>query len=140
MASEFTLSVVAPDREVLDQPVTSAVAPGAQGYFGVYAGHEPIVAALRPGLLEYTDATGARHFVSITGGFAEVTGTRMTVLADAAERAQDVDAKRAEESLERARRALRGESSDMTQPEAVEAIERASARLRASKAVSGIAP
>jgi F-type H+-transporting ATPase subunit epsilon len=76
--------------------------------------------------------------VSIAGGFAEVTPTRMTVLADAAERAQDVDAKRAEESLERARRVLRGESSDMTQPEAVEAVDRASARLRASKAPPGI--
>ncbi|MHB8636387.1 MAG: ATP synthase F1 subunit epsilon [Fimbriimonadaceae bacterium] len=140
MASEFTLSVVAPDREVLDQPVTSAVAPGVLGYFGVYAGHEPIVAALRPGLLEYTDSTGARHFVSIAGGFAEVTSTRMTVLADAAERAQDVDAKRAEEALDRARRVLRGESSDMTQSEAVDAVERAAARLRASKAAAGAAP
>jgi F-type H+-transporting ATPase subunit epsilon len=140
MPSEFTLAVVAPDREVLDQPVTSAVAPGVQGYFGVYAGHEPIVAALRPGLLEYTEGDGTRHFVSISGGFAEVTGTRMTVLADAAERAQDVDTKRAEDSLERARRALRGESSEMTQPEAVEAIERASARIRASKSAGGLAP
>ena len=140
MASEFALSVVAPDREVLDQPVTSAIAPGVVGYFGVYAGHEPVVAALRPGLLEYTDSSGSRHYVSISGGVAEVTGTRMTVLADAAERAQDVDAKRAEESLERARRALRGESSDMTQPEATEAIERASARLRATKASGGAAP
>lgn len=140
MASEFTLSVVAPDREVLDQPVTSAVVPGVEGYFGVLAGHAPLVAALRPGLLEYTDASGTRHYVSLSGGFAEVTPTRVTVLADAAERAQDVDANRAEEALERARRALRGESSEMTQPEALEAIERASVRLRASKVVKGVTP
>lgn len=140
MAAEFTLSVVAPDREVLDQPVTSAIAPGVEGYFGVLAGHTPIVAALKPGLLEYTDSTGNRHYVSIAGGFAEVTGTRMTVLADAAERAQDVDAKRAEEALDRARKALRGESSEMSQPEAVEAIERASARLRATKVAKGGTP
>src|SRR5579871_1627191 len=137
MAAEFTLSVVAPDREVLDQPVTMAIAPGVQGYFGVLAGHEPLVAALKPGLLEYTDTTGTRHYVSISGGFVEVTAKRMTVLADAAERAQDVDAKRAEEALDRARRVLRGESGEMTQPEAVEAIERASARLRASKVGTG---
>jgi F-type H+-transporting ATPase subunit epsilon len=140
MASEFTLSVVAPDREVLDQQVASLIAPGASGYFGVFAGHEPIVAALQPGLVEYTDLTGNRHYVCISGGFAEVTGTRVTILADAAERAQDVDVKRAEASLEQARKSLRGDDSEMTRENAVEAERRAIARLRASKSATGATP
>jgi F-type H+-transporting ATPase subunit epsilon len=140
MASEFTLSVVAPDREVLDQKVASLIAPGVVGYFGVYAGHEPIVAALQPGLVEYMDLNGNRHYVSISGGFAEVTGTRVTILADAAERAQDVDIKRAEASLEEARRSLRGENSEMTREHAVEAERRAIARLRAAKSATGQTP
>lgn len=131
--SEFTLAVVAPDREVLDAPVASLLAPGAVGYFGVLAGHEPMVVALQPGLLEYTETSGQRHYVNITGGFAEVTPARVTVLADAAERAHEIDVARAEASLERARQALKGEDSDMTQSQAVLAVERATARIRAAK-------
>ncbi len=137
MASEFTLSVVAPDREVLDQQVASLIAPGVMGYFGVYAGHEPVVSALQPGLVEYTDLSGNRHYVSISGGFAEVTGTRVTILADAAERAQDIDVKRAEASLEQARKPLRGEESTMSREDAVDAERRAAARLRAAKSATG---
>lgn len=63
MASDFHLSVVAPDKSVVEEVVRSLVAPGAEGYFGIMAGHIPMVAALRPGLLEYTDHAGTRHFV-----------------------------------------------------------------------------
>ena len=133
MATEFVLAVAAPDREVLDAPVISVTAPGVAGYFGVHAGHEATVAALKPGLVEYVEANGTHHFVNIAGGFAEVTPTRVTILADAAERAQDIDVARAEAALERARHALRGDSEDMTQQEAVLAVERATARLRAAK-------
>jgi F-type H+-transporting ATPase subunit epsilon len=133
MAVEFILAVAAPDREVLDAPVIAVNAPGVAGYFGVLAGHEPTVAALKPGLVEYVEPNGTRHFVNIAGGFAEVTSTRVTILADAAERAQDIDVARASAALERARAALRGEDEGMSQQEAVLAIERASARLRAAK-------
>ena len=120
--------------------MASLIAPGAAGYFGVFAGHEPIVAALQPGLVEYTDLTGNRHYVSISGGFAEVTATRVTILADAAERAQDIDVKRAEASLEQARKSLKGEDSELTRDQAVEAERRAIARIRAAKSSTGQAP
>lgn len=53
MAREFTLAVVSPDQSVVEQLVTSVVAPGTEGYFGIQAGHISLVAALKPGLLEY---------------------------------------------------------------------------------------
>ncbi len=134
MAHEFVLSIVAPDKAVAEERVTSVIAPGLAGYFGVMAGHEAMIAALRPGLLEYVDVNGTRHFVYIGGGFAEVGGDRMTVLADEASRAADIDAARAEEGLENARRALRGESSGVSGQDAVAEVEKALQRLRAARA------
>lgn len=133
MAREFNLSVVAPDRSVVDEPVVNVVAPGTDGYFGVMAGHEPLIAALRPGLLEFTDGRNQRHFVAVGGGFAEISEGRVTILADDAQRAQDIDLNRAEEDVERARRALRGESSDMTTEEAMVELDRAMNRLKAAR-------
>jgi F-type H+-transporting ATPase subunit epsilon len=133
MARTFSLSIVSPDRSVVEEPVASLIAPGVQGYFGLLAGHEPIVAGLKPGLLEYETESGIRHLVAITGGFLEMDGTKATVLADAAEVASEIDLARAEKSLERARAALRGEDSSMSRVEAVEALDRAMTRVKAAQ-------
>jgi F-type H+-transporting ATPase subunit epsilon len=134
MPTTFTLSIVAPDRAVAEEQVTSVIAPGLGGYFGVMRGHVPYVAALRPGLVEYEVADGNRHFVAISGGFAEISGDRMSVLADAAERATDIDVARAERALEEARKALTGTAeSGKTTEEAVQEMERAMNRLRVAK-------
>ena len=81
MASEFSLAIVSPDREVLDRMTTHVMLPGASGYFGVFGGHEPILFALKAGEIEYMDGP-LRKSLMISGGFAEVTPTRVTVLAD----------------------------------------------------------
>jgi F-type H+-transporting ATPase subunit epsilon len=133
VSRSFVLCVVAPDRSVTEEPVVSVIAPGQMGYFGVLAGHEPIVAGLKPGLLEYETESGQRQFVAIGGGFLETDGARVTVLADSAERALEIDVTRAERALEKARAALHGEDSTMSREEAVEAIERAMTRLKAAK-------
>lgn len=135
MATEFALSIVGPEGEIVATPVISFIAPGHDGYFGVMAGHEPMVAALRPGLLEYSDPTENRFHIYVSGGFVEISRTGATVLADEARRAQEIDASEAERELNEARMALRGESSAMTSSEAVEEIERATARLKAARAV-----
>lgn len=133
MASDFTLSVVAPDRLVVEDQAISVVAPGSEGYFGVMAGHVPLIAALRPGILEYLDAQNQRHYVYTGGGFAEVTGGRVTILADEAAKAEDLTVAEAEADLEDARKALRGEATGTTSETAVIEIERAVARLRAAR-------
>lgn len=135
MAKEFTLSVVAPDREVVAENVTSVVAPGTSGYFGVMADHLPLVAALKPGLLEYLDPQGQRHFVYVGGGFVEIKANKMTVLADEASRARDIDLTRAEADLEQARRALRGEDAELSQEQAVQEVDKAIQRIRAARTV-----
>ena len=133
MASSFTLSVVAPDRSVVEEQVGSVVAPGIAGYFGVLAGHAPLIAALKPGILEYLDSHNQRHFVYTGGGFAEVTPARVTILADEAARASDIDVSDAERRLEDARRALRDEDSPLTTEDAVLELDRAIERLKAAR-------
>ncbi|MFI5386475.1 MAG: ATP synthase F1 subunit epsilon [Fimbriimonadales bacterium] len=133
MAHEFTLSVVAPDRSVVEDQATSVIAPGVEGYFGVMAGHVPLIAALKPGILEYLDATNQRHFVYTGGGFAEVTGEHVTILADEAARAQEIDVSDAERRLEQARHALKGEPTEIDMAQAVLELDRAIERLRAAK-------
>ena len=133
MAKEFSLSIVAPDRSVVEDQAVSVIAPGAQGYFGVMSGHIPMVAALRAGIVEYMDTKNQRNHVAIGGGFAEVSGERLTILADSAALATEIDLKDEEARLERARRALRGEDSEMSSTEATEEIDRAMARIRAAK-------
>lgn len=133
MARDFTLSVVAPDKSVVDERINSLIAPGVEGYFGVQAGHISLVTALKPGLLEYLDGSGTRHFIYIGGGFAEVQPEKVTVLADEAQRAKDIDISDAEKRLESARRQLRGEESATSQEDAVLELERAMSRLRAAR-------
>ena len=135
MATQFLLSVVAPDKLVVEEKVNAIIAPGTEGYFGVWAGHAPIIAALRPGLIEYTDSTTNKHYIYVGGGFAEVKDDKVTILADQAERALDVDLSHAEAQLEEARKALRGEESTIDSDDAVLEVERAMSRIKAARAV-----
>ena len=133
MSTGFMLSIVAPDRSVVETEVVSVIAPGAMGYFGVLPGHLPMVAALKPGLLEYQDPGKERHTVAVSGGFVEVRGSKITVLADAAERSNEIDLARAEVALENARKALRGEASGVTSEDAHAELDRAMNRVRVAK-------
>ena len=79
----LALSIVTPERPVVETEVDSVVLPGSEGEFGVLPGHEALLAPLREGAVTYQEA-GRAVRVAITGGFAEVTQSRVTVLADAA--------------------------------------------------------
>jgi F-type H+-transporting ATPase subunit epsilon len=135
MAATFHLTVVAPDKSVVEETVSSVIAPGESGYFGVLRGHAPLIAALKPGLVEYLDPQNQRHYVYVGGGFAEVSGEAVTILADEAQSAREIDIAEAEHTLEEARKALRGESSTMSHELAVLSIERAVNRIRAARQV-----
>lgn len=131
--ANFHLSVVAPDRTVFEDEVQSVVLPGAEGYLGVLHNHEPLLVALRPGIIEYLDKSNQRSFVTVTGGFAEVSDNNVIVLAQDARRSTEIDIADAEKMLDLARKALRGEASSMTADEAAEEIERAMIRIKAAK-------
>jgi F-type H+-transporting ATPase subunit epsilon len=130
MANTYRLSVVAPDKTIIDEATDSVVAPGTVGYFGVQAGHEPMVCALRVGILEYRDAGGTMQKVAISGGFLETDGSHVIVLADSAERVTEIDRDRAMAAAERARKRLGEREADSNIDRATAALERASNRLR----------
>jgi F-type H+-transporting ATPase subunit epsilon len=82
--------LVSPEKLVFSGEVDQVDVPGAEGDFGVLAGHAPFVTTLRPGILTVHGAGGAQKIV-VLGGFAEVSGEGLTVLADLAETVQDMD-------------------------------------------------
>lgn len=132
MASSFQLSVVAPDRSVVETEVSSIVAPGEMGYFGVMGNHVPMVAALRPGIIEYTEGAD-REYLAIGGGFCEVSHGKVTILADSADFAREIIVAQEEAKLEEALRTLRGENTTMTSEEARDMVELTMVRIRAAK-------
>ena len=103
----FGFRLVTPQRLVLEAEIVSLQAPGSEGYLGVLAHHAPLITALRPGRLDIRDAKGAVTSFAVSGGFLEVSGNRATVLADTAERADEIDVERARASLQRAEGRLR---------------------------------
>lgn len=131
--AQFQLSVVAPDRTVFENTVESVVLPGVEGYLGVMAGHEAMLMALKPGIIEFEDVNRQRNFVSVSGGFAEISSNKCIVLAQDAALASEIDVAEAEKMLEEARKALRGEASSMTSAQATEEIERAMIRIKAAR-------
>src|SRR6185369_5452234 len=98
MASSFRLRIVTPERQLLDQDVEEVTAPGAAGEFGVLPDHITFLTVLAPGRLVYKTG-GRRYVLAIFGGYAEVADNVMTVLADGAELAAEIDASRAEQTL-----------------------------------------
>jgi F-type H+-transporting ATPase subunit epsilon len=82
MADKIHFDLVSPERLLLSEDVDMVTLPGTEGYFGVLAGHAPVISSLRPGVIEVTggETPGLRLF--IRGGFAEVDGKKVTVLAE----------------------------------------------------------
>lgn len=107
-ATNFRLRIVTPERLLLDEEVEEVVAPGAAGEFGVLPDHIAFLTELAPGRLLYR-VSGQRHVVAVFGGYAEVADNVMTVLADGAEAARQIDldaAKRAHDEAESALKTL----------------------------------
>jgi F-type H+-transporting ATPase subunit epsilon len=81
---KFEFELVSPERLVLSEPVDMAVIPGSEGDFGVLAGHSLLITTLRPGVIEVWQGETVTERLFVVGGFAEVTESRCTVLADEA--------------------------------------------------------
>ena len=105
------------------------VAPGSEGELGVLPHHIPLLTALAPGAVNVRN-DGDEQFFFVSGGFLEVRPDQVTVLADAAERAEDIDEARAEEARRRAESMLQQKTTDTDQAAAAAALARAEARLR----------
>jgi len=126
------LKLLTPERLVLDTEVEEVYAPGVVGEFGVLPGHISFLTALAIGVLRYR-SQGQDHYVSVSGGFAEVVNDVVTVLADTAELADDIDYDRAKRAEVKARAALQGVAPNTPQElDLQSAVSRALNRLAVS--------
>jgi F-type H+-transporting ATPase subunit epsilon len=129
--THLRLEFVTPERALVHDDVDEVEIPGEDGYFGVLPGHAPLLAALQPGELWYRKG-GQKHFAFIAGGFAEVLPDRVAILAQVAEKAEDIDIQRAEASKRRAEDRLARPTSDMDTARARVALLRSLMRLQVS--------
>ncbi|WP_027177729.1 F0F1 ATP synthase subunit epsilon [Maridesulfovibrio bastinii] len=128
MASKLLLEIVTPDRKVLSQEVEYLGAPGIEGEFGVLPNHIPFLSALGVGNLHYKDG-GRNHYVFISGGFAEVGNNKVTVLAEVAEKAVEIDLDRARKAEEKAKARMAKAKDRIEAARAQAALQRAIARI-----------
>lgn len=135
MAHTFDVDVVAADHKVYSGQAVSAVVPAADGYLGILPEHAPLVAALKVGELTITPPDASPIVLAVSGGFLRVDHDKVTILADTAELAADIDLERAQRAKERAEERLRapGRELDIDVERALTALERALNRLRIAR-------
>jgi F-type H+-transporting ATPase subunit epsilon len=100
LPDSFTLEVVTPEHRVVRATAVEAQIPASDGYIGVLPGHAPLLSAMGQGELSYRDGN-TTHYVAVFGGYVEVLSGRVIVLAEAAERAEEIDVDRARASKDR---------------------------------------
>ena len=128
--AKIHLDIVTPERTVISEETDEVICPGYAGLFGVRPGHAPFLTAVEPGELSFR-SDGQLHRFAIGGGFAEVSDDRVSVLADTAEAAGDIDVERAKRAGEEALKRL-GTLKE-TDPEfrnEAARIKRATARIK----------
>ena len=127
---QLLLEVVTPDRLVLSTEAEVVVCPGAEGQFGVLPGHIPFLSALEIGEMYYK-AGGKTEYLAVSGGFAEVTGEKVTIVAESAEVGREIDVERAKRALERAeKRIAAGKTAEIDWARAEAALRRSMMRMK----------
>ena len=128
MADTLSLEVATPERALVRELVTDLQVPGNNGYLGILPGHAPLLGLLGIGMLTYV-ADGKKRYLSIHEGFVEVLEDHVRVLADAAERAGEIDVQRARAALERAQQEGLNPALGVDPGAALLAMARAQARI-----------
>jgi len=134
LPAKIHLKIVSVDRSLVDETVDEVEIPGADGYFGVLPGHTPLLALLGAGELWYRQGQ-EKHYLMMAFGFAEVQPDRVTILAEIAERADEIDLARAEAAKKRAEQRLHAPSVDMDAERARIALLKSLIRLQVASRV-----
>ena len=138
LPTHLDLQIVTPDRLVVRERVDEVQIPGSEGYFGVLPGHTPLLASLGIGEIWYRKGA-EKTYVAIAYGFAEVLPDAVTILAQVAERGDEIDIERADAARKRAEERLTRPRSDVDHDRARIALAKALSRLQAASR-SGIGP
>ena len=134
MAGKILLEVVTPERQLLSQEVDEVIAPGSEGDFGVLPGHCHFLSTLRIGELRYRLGDRTNH-MAILWGYAEVTPTKVTVMAEIAEKAEDIDVNRAQAAVEKAEQRVKAGGLPSEVKEAEISLEKARLRRKIAERV-----
>ena len=136
------LEIITAERQVYSGEVDMVIAQGFDGQLGILPKHAPLMTMLKPGELTVRK-DGEDIYVAVTGGFMEVLGNRVSVLADACERSDEIDEERAEQAMQKAQEALATKGSNVEMGRALASLQRAQVRLglvRRRRPRSGQAP
>jgi F-type H+-transporting ATPase subunit epsilon len=128
MADKLTLDIVTPYGHVFTDEVDEIIASGSEGEFGVLPDHAPFLTTIKVGMLTYKKGSETGHFF-VNWGYAEVGPDKVTILADSAERSEDIDVERAKAHLERTEARLKQEE-ELDEARATAAIERSLMRVQ----------
>jgi len=132
MADTFELEIVTPEKLVVKDVAEEAQIPGKTGYLGILPGHAPLITELGVGEITYRIGGMEKH-VSVAWGFAEVLPNKLTILAETAERPDEIDIPRAEKAKERAEEELTSGATDIDYDQVQAALERAETRIEVAK-------
>ena len=131
MADTFELEIVTPDKLVVKDAAEEMQIPGKNGYLGILPGHAPLISELAVGQISYRNGSET-HYLCVAWGFAEVLPDKVTILAETAERGEDVDCARAEKAKERAEKRLTSGDPEVDVDRAQNALAKANNRLQAA--------
>lgn len=122
------LEIITAERQVYSDEVDMVIAPGFDGQLGILPRHAPLMTMLKPGELTVRKG-GEDMYVAVSGGFMEVLGNRVSVLADACERSDEIDEERAQQAMQRAQESLASQGSETELARAMASLQRAQVRL-----------
>jgi F-type H+-transporting ATPase subunit epsilon len=131
MADTVKFELVSPERLLFSADVESVVVPGSEGDFGVLPGHARLISTVRPGVISVFQNGKVTDRIFVEGGFAEVTGTGCTVLAEHAVPVSELQRESAQQAIQDAREDIEDAKDDEARKEAAKALEVAEARLQA---------
>ncbi len=137
MEATHQVVLLTPERTLLETEIASLVAPGSEGFLGILAHHAPLITGLKPGPVTLTLPGGRKEVYSVSGGFLEVSNNRTVILADAAERPEEIDLSRAEAARDRAKDRLERRTPELDAARAEAALARALNRVYVARTFVG---
>jgi F-type H+-transporting ATPase subunit epsilon len=126
----FNLSIVTPEKIFYEGEVASLIVPGSEGYLGTLTDHAPLITAIVPGKVTLKDKSQEVVEMAVSFGFFEISSNTATLLVDSVEYSSDIDLKRSEEALERARKRMADKAGNIDTPRARRAMAKAKNRLK----------
>jgi len=128
VADTFEFEIVTPEKLVVRDVAEEMQIPGKNGYLGILPGHAPLITELAVGQISYRKG-GTTHYLSVAWGFAEVLPDKVTILAETAERSDEIDVKRAEQAKQRAEEFLKSTDATTNFARAQVSLKRAETRI-----------